>query len=152
MVPPSEVTPKHRLWLFVFDLVQGRTYTPVVFMYRPCPGSAAFSLDMLKAALSKALVPFYPIAGRLGSDSSGRPEIHCTSDGVIFITARADATLDKLENHVPSDELRRMLVPLAEAGNHAGVLAMFQVTPLAATCNGAKHLILVSVLLAMLTS
>jgi shikimate O-hydroxycinnamoyltransferase len=75
---------------------------------------------MMKAALSKALVPFSPIAGRLGSGSSGRPDIHCTSDGAIFVTARADATLDKLENPVPSDELRRMHVPLAEAGNHAG--------------------------------
>jgi shikimate O-hydroxycinnamoyltransferase len=131
MVPPSEATPKHRLWLSIFDLVQGRTHTPLVYFYRPCSGSsAAFSPDILKAALSKALVPFYPLAGRLGSDSTGRPDIHCTGDGVLFVTARADATLDKLDNASPSDELRQLLVPSAEAGDYTGgALLMFQVTP-----------------------
>ncbi|CAD6267271.1 unnamed protein product [Miscanthus lutarioriparius] len=128
MVTPGEATPKHRLWLSIFDLVQSRTHTPLVYLYRACSGSAAFSPDILKAALSKALIPFYPLAGRLGSDSTGRPDIHCTGDGVLFVTARTDATLDKLGNPVPSEELRQMLVPMAEAGDHAGVLAMFQVT------------------------
>ena len=125
MVTPGEATPKHRLWLSIFDLVQSRTHTPLVYLYRACSGSAAFSPDMLKAALSKALVPFYPIAGRLTSDTSGRLEIDCTGDGVLFVTARADATLDELESPAPSDELRRMLVPSAD---HTGALAMFQVT------------------------
>jgi shikimate O-hydroxycinnamoyltransferase len=125
MVTPGEATPKHRLWLSIFDLVQGRTHTPQVYMYHLCPDSAAFSPHILKAALSKALVPFYPIAGRLRSDTSGRLEIDCTGDGVLFVTARADATLDELQSPAPSDELRRMLVPLAD---HTGALAMFQVT------------------------
>ncbi|XP_066357157.1 putrescine hydroxycinnamoyltransferase 1-like [Miscanthus floridulus] len=128
MVTPGEATPKHRLWLSIFDLVQSRTHTPLVYLYRACSGSAAFSPDILKAALSKALVPFYPLAGRLGSDSTGRPDIHCTGDGVLFVTARADATLDKLDNASPSDELRRLLVPSAEGGDHTGALLMFQVT------------------------
>ncbi|CAD6269660.1 unnamed protein product [Miscanthus lutarioriparius] len=125
VVTPGEATPKHRLWLSILDLVQGRTHTPQVYLYHLCPDSAAFSPDMLKAALSKALVPFYPIAGRLRSDTSGRLEIDCTGDGVLFVTARADATLDELESPAPSDELRRMLVPSAD---HTGALAMFQVT------------------------
>jgi len=142
MVTPGEATPKHRLWLSIFDLVQSRTHTPLVYLYRACSGSAAFSPDILKAALSKALVPFYPLAGRLGSDSTGRPDIHCTGDGVLFVTARTDATLDKLDNASPSDELRRLLVPSAEGGDHTGALFMFQVTPLAAACmQRRKHYI-----------
>ncbi|CAD6269662.1 unnamed protein product [Miscanthus lutarioriparius] len=141
------VTPKHRLWLSVFDLVQSRTHTPLIYLYRACSGSAAFSPDILKAALSKALVPFYPLAGRLGSDSTGRPDIHCTGDGVLFVTARADAALDKLDNASPSDELRRLLVPSAEGGDHTGALFMFQVTPIA-----VHHSLSVSPLLATLTS
>ena len=131
MVTPSEAaTPKHGVWLSNLDLLVARSHTPTVYVYRPSPGPAFFSPDVLKAALSKVLVPFYPLAGRLGRDGAGRPEIHCTGDGVLFVTARADATLQDLGGFVPSDELRRMLVPSADGGDdRAGILAMFQVTP-----------------------
>jgi shikimate O-hydroxycinnamoyltransferase len=93
VVTPGEATPKHRLWLSIFNLVQGRTHTPQVYVYHLCPDSAAFSPDILKAALSKVLVPFYPCD----------LEIDCTCDRVLFVTARADATPDELENPAPSD-------------------------------------------------
>ncbi|XP_062220574.1 putrescine hydroxycinnamoyltransferase 1-like [Phragmites australis] len=128
MVTPGEATPKHELWLSNLDLLVARGHTPTVYFYRPSPGSAFISPDVLKAALSKALVPFYPLAGRLAQDGAGRPEIRCTGDGALFVTARADATLDDLGGFGPSDELRRMLVPSADGGDRAGILAMFQVT------------------------
>ena len=131
MVTPSEAaTPKHGVWLSNLDLLVARSHTPTVYVYRPSSGPAFFSPDVLKAALSKVLVPFYPLSGRLGRDGAGRPEIHCTGDGVLFVTARADATLQDLGGFVPSDELRRMLVPSVDGGDdRAGILAMFQVTP-----------------------
>ncbi|KAL6911625.1 hypothetical protein ACP4OV_000430 [Aristida adscensionis] len=130
MVMPAEATPTHGVWLSNLDLLVARGHTPTVYFYRPGPGAAVFSPAVLKAALSKALVPFYPLAGRLAQDGDGRPEIHCTGDGVLFVTARADATLDDLGGFAPSDELRRMLVPSADVGDRAGagILAMFQVT------------------------
>ncbi|KAL6633387.1 hypothetical protein ACP70R_026058 [Stipagrostis hirtigluma subsp. patula] len=128
MVTPGEATPSHGVWLSNLDLLVARGHTPTVYFYRPGPGTAVFSPAVLKAALSKALVPFYPLAGRLAQDGAGRPEIHCTGDGVLFVTARADATLEDLGGFTPSDELRRMLVPSADGGDRAGILAMFQVT------------------------
>ncbi|CAN6233111.1 unnamed protein product [Urochloa humidicola] len=129
VTPASEAaTPKHGVWLSNLDLLVARSHTPTVYVYPPNPDPAFFSPAILKAALSKALVPFYPLAGRLARDAAGRPEIHCSGDGVLFVTARADATLQDLGGFVPSDELRRMLVPSADGGDHAGVLAMFQVT------------------------
>jgi shikimate O-hydroxycinnamoyltransferase len=131
MVKPGEATPKHRLWLSNLDHLVPRSHMTMVFFYRSSPGPASSSPHVLKAALSKALVPFYPLAGRLAADGAGRPEISCTGDGARFVIARSDARLDDMGDLAPSDELRRALVPPAEGGggDHASVvLAMFQVT------------------------
>uniref|UniRef100_A0ACD5ZSF7 Uncharacterized protein n=1 Tax=Avena sativa TaxID=4498 RepID=A0ACD5ZSF7_AVESA len=126
LVKPSEATPEHGVWLSNLDLLVARSLTPTVYIYRPRSDPAFFSPPVLKAALSKALVPFYPLAGRLAQDDAGRPEIRCSGEGVLFVTARADATLDDLGDFAPSDELRRTLVPTA--GATGTFLAMFQVT------------------------
>uniref|UniRef100_A0A0E0L8Q5 Uncharacterized protein n=1 Tax=Oryza punctata TaxID=4537 RepID=A0A0E0L8Q5_ORYPU len=127
MVTAGEATPEHSIWLSNLDLLVARSHTPTVYVYRRTGSDAAFfSPDVLKAALSKALVPFYPLAGRLSQDSTGRPEISCTGEGVLFVTARSDTTVDDLGDLAPSDELRRMLVPEADDG--VALLAMFQVT------------------------
>ncbi|XP_040381182.1 putrescine hydroxycinnamoyltransferase 1-like [Oryza brachyantha] len=134
MVTPGEATPGHAIWLSNLDLLVARSHTPTVYVYRPTASddpASFFSPDVLKAALSKALVLFYPLAGRLAQDSAGRPEISCTGEGVLFVTARSGAAVDDLGDFAPSDELRRMLVPMADdasGGGLAGVLAMIQVT------------------------
>ncbi|CAN6245795.1 unnamed protein product [Urochloa humidicola] len=130
VTPASEAaTPKHGVWLSNLDLLVARSHTPTVYVYPSNPDPGFFSPAILKVALSKALVPFYPLAGRLAQDCAGRPEIHCTGDGVLFLAARADAALQDLGGFVPSDELGRMLVPsAADGGDRAGILAMFQVT------------------------
>ncbi|OEL16194.1 Shikimate O-hydroxycinnamoyltransferase [Dichanthelium oligosanthes] len=130
MVKPAEATPKHRLWLSNLDLLVVRRHVNAVRFYRRgvSDGPAFFSPDVLKDALSKALVPFYPLAGRLAQDSTDRLEIHCTGDGVLFVTALTDATIDDIAGSNLSDELQRMLVPSLEDGDRAGILAMFQVT------------------------
>ncbi|KAF8730130.1 hypothetical protein HU200_017101 [Digitaria exilis] len=130
VTPSSPATPKHGIWLSNLDLLVARSHTPTVYVCRPSsdPDPAFFAPDVLKAALAKALVPFYPLAGRLARDGDGRLEIHCTGDGALFVTARSDAPLpDDLAGLVPSGELRRKLVPSAD--DLAGIiLAMFQVT------------------------
>ncbi|CAO2147235.1 unnamed protein product [Urochloa humidicola] len=128
VTPPSGATPPTQaLWLSNLDHMF-REYNPMVFVYRPPSRHGQkddfFSPQALKVALSKALVPFYPLAGRLVPDGAGRMEIHCTGDGVLFVTARTDASLDDMGDLAPSDQLRRMLVPSSEAG----VLVMLQLT------------------------
>ncbi|OAY65186.1 Shikimate O-hydroxycinnamoyltransferase [Ananas comosus] len=61
LVAPSEETPKHGLWLSNLDLAAARGHTPTVYFYRPSGDHNFFSVEAVKAALSKALVPFYPL-------------------------------------------------------------------------------------------
>lgn len=75
MVQPAEETPRRGLWNSNVDLVVPRFHTPSVYFYRPTGASNFFDAKVLKGALSKALVPFYPMAGRLRRDDDGRIEI-----------------------------------------------------------------------------
>jgi hypothetical protein len=90
-------------------------------LYRSASASGAGAVDddffdvaRLKAALAKALVAFYPLAGRLGVDTDGRPQIDCAGQGVFFVVAHSALTADELSRFQPSPELKRLFVPRVE--------------------------------------
>ncbi|CAO2148514.1 unnamed protein product [Urochloa humidicola] len=115
-VAPSEPTPRKGLWVSSLDVLMakiGHTRTFYLF-HRNDAASDFFDVTQLKAALAKALVPFYPLAGRLGADSNGRLEIDCNCEGALFVVARSDITIDEIKDVKPSPELRRHLVPRIE--------------------------------------
>ncbi|KAK7305496.1 hypothetical protein VNO77_43402 [Canavalia gladiata] len=51
---------------------------------------------VIKEALSKALVYYYPLAGRLVKHSDGKLRINCSEDGVPFLEANANCHLSSL--------------------------------------------------------
>ncbi|KAK1620401.1 hypothetical protein QYE76_025918 [Lolium multiflorum] len=117
IVTPSEETPSHGLWLSPLDLMMvNRGHTPNVYFYRYASSSGVvddnfFDVARLKAAMAKALVNFYPLAGRLGVDGDGRAEIECAGKGAYFVVARSDLTVDDFSNCQPSLELKRLFIP-----------------------------------------
>lgn len=115
MVSPSSPTPQHRLWNSNLDLVVPRFHTPSVYFYRPgLTSTDFFDAEKLKSALGKALVPFYPMAGRLARDEDGRIEINCNAEGVLFVEAEApDTMVDDFGDFAPTMELKR-LIPAVE--------------------------------------
>ncbi|XP_051183527.1 putrescine hydroxycinnamoyltransferase 1 [Lolium perenne] len=130
LVAPSEQTPRHGLWLSNFDVTAARTHTALVYYYpAPAPTTGFFSPDRLRAALAKALVPFYPLAGRLGRDEDGRLQVDCHGEGALFVVATADcAGEDIFGNFVPSPKIRQAFVPVVPSGEPPCVMSMFQVT------------------------
>ena len=128
MVVPCEETPKHKLWLSNLDLTLGlRDHTPIFYLYRPNGSSDFFAVETLKAALSKALVHFYPLAGRLEIGIDGRIELDCTGDGALFNVVRSEASVDEFGGFVPSQEMRQVLLPTVESSEPPCTILLIQV-------------------------
>jgi shikimate O-hydroxycinnamoyltransferase len=129
MVVPAEETPAGAVWLSNLDLGARRGYTPTVYFYRTTGKPEFFEAEAVKESLARALVAFYPLAGRLGLDADGRVQIDCTAEGAVFVSTRSDYALDDLLN-----EMRDLLVPATPAPNPPCALLFAQVTYL--SCGG----------------
>ncbi|KAI4306475.1 hypothetical protein L6164_029749 [Bauhinia variegata] len=93
IVTPSEPTPARVLALSSLDSQLFLRFTiEYLFVYEPCPfldqGATA---ACLKAALARALVPYYPFAGRVRSRPDGSClEVLCRAQGALFVEAFSD--------------------------------------------------------------
>lgn len=106
LVCPAQETPKRTLLLSDLDLVVPAAYVFLVYFYRrPKDSSNFFEAGLLKNALSNALVPFYPLAGRLGKDENGRIQILCNQKGVLFAEAEASCFIDDFGDFSHSTKL-----------------------------------------------
>ncbi|EAZ41855.1 hypothetical protein OsJ_26400 [Oryza sativa Japonica Group] len=117
-VQPSKMLPRQALWLSPLDIIKAsRGHTPLVHFYQHGDDAAAdfFDVGGLKKAMAKALVAFYPFAGRLTTDADGRPSIDCNNEGVLFVVARSEQlTVDAFSNLKSLPELRRLFIPCIE--------------------------------------
>ncbi|XP_024156676.1 shikimate O-hydroxycinnamoyltransferase [Rosa chinensis] len=124
VVRPAAATPRQSLWLSNMDLVQRTTHTPLVYFYKPSDiagagkGNNFFDMRVLKDALSKALVPFYPLAGRLrqkkDKGENGRIEIDCNAEGALFAVADSSFCIDDFGDFAPTPEFERGLIPTVD--------------------------------------
>ncbi|KAE8735220.1 Shikimate O-hydroxycinnamoyltransferase [Hibiscus syriacus] len=94
MVTPCQDTPRTSLWVSNIDLVMIPYHISLVYFYKSNGSSGFFDTKVLREALSKVLVSFYPYAGRLGYDQNGRLEIVCNAEGVLFSVAETSSVMD----------------------------------------------------------
>ncbi|CAL8990554.1 unnamed protein product [Prunus brigantina] len=107
VLKPSTPTLQGTLALSEWDQVGTITHVPTIYFYKPDQTFAAQPdtiANILKDSLSRALVPFYPLAGRLLWIGGGRLELHCNDMGVPFIEAESDSKLDDFGDFSPSPE------------------------------------------------
>ncbi|WVZ00600.1 hypothetical protein V8G54_026669 [Vigna mungo] len=110
MVQPAEATPRKVLWNSDLDLLVGNYHTPSVYFYNPNGASNFFHSNILKEALSKTLVLFYPMAARLRHGHDHRVEIYCNGQGVLFVEAHATVAMD----HFTQNLHHRNLIPTVD--------------------------------------
>lgn len=111
MIQPADETPKHSLRSTALDLLSRAAHVPGLFFFRqgqPNVSSNFFEAGLLKEALSKVLVPFYPMAGRLGRDENGRIEIKCNGEGILLVEAETNCVLDDLGDFESAIELQKL--------------------------------------------
>ncbi|GLT31786.1 hypothetical protein SLA2020_064950 [Shorea laevis] len=115
LVTPFDETPSGILDLSAIDkILVLRCYARTLHVYKHGGAEAAASI---REALSKALVPYYPLAGRLKhSDQGGDVHLECTGEGAWFVEASTDSTLDTVNYFdnvlsIPHDELLPDQVP-----------------------------------------
>ncbi|KAB1217639.1 Taxadien-5-alpha-ol O-acetyltransferase [Morella rubra] len=93
LVTPFEPTPARVLTLSAIDSQLFLRFTiEYLLVYRARPGlDHGVTTARLKAALAKALVPYYPLAGRVRAKPDGSSlEVVCRAQGALFIEAFSD--------------------------------------------------------------
>ncbi|KAF5806895.1 putative quinate O-hydroxycinnamoyltransferase [Helianthus annuus] len=129
MVRPAKETPSKKLWISSLDLMAPNYHTPVVYFYRPNGAVNFFDTKVMKDALSRALVAFYPMAGRFVQDQDGRVEIDCQGQGALFFEAESNGVVDDFGDFAPQMKFLK-LVPMVDysLGNESYPLLVLQVT------------------------
>ncbi|XP_004506141.1 tetrahydroanabasine acetyltransferase-like [Cicer arietinum] len=100
IVKPSMPTPSHILSLSTIDNDPNiNILCQTIYVYKANLDSPNDQKDpscVLKEALSKALVYYYPLAGKLTTFHDGKLGINCNGDGVPFLEANANCELSSL--------------------------------------------------------
>ncbi|PIN21793.1 Omega-hydroxypalmitate O-feruloyl transferase [Handroanthus impetiginosus] len=100
LIPPSEPTPNHILHLSSVDSQLFVRFTfEYLLVYKPRNGlDRAAITDSLKSALGRALVPYYPLAGRVRNRADGLGlEVVCRAQGAVFIHSVSDSTVSEFD-------------------------------------------------------
>ncbi|KAF7131690.1 hypothetical protein RHSIM_Rhsim09G0031400 [Rhododendron simsii] len=102
IVPPAEDTTKKGTLYFLSNLDYNfPCKVRSVYLFKPSKNiegnvEGEVLVEVIKNALSKALVIYYPVAGRLTFDSEGRMAVDCTDEGAVFVEAEAGCTLEEI--------------------------------------------------------
>ncbi|XP_016169574.1 13-hydroxylupanine O-tigloyltransferase-like [Arachis ipaensis] len=136
LVPPAGPTPHELKLLSDIDDQQGlRIHYAAVHIFPFNPSMAGKDpAHVIREALSKALVFYYPLAGRLREGPKGKLMVDCTGEGVLFIQAEAYVTLDHfgVDPLPPFPCFHELLydVPFSNDGIVNSPLLLIQVTQL----------------------
>ncbi|KAK7316335.1 hypothetical protein VNO77_35295 [Canavalia gladiata] len=139
LVAPAKATPGEVKLLSDIDDQEGlRFQIPVIQFYRHDPSNARKDpVEVIRKALAKTLVFYYPFAGRLREGPGRKLMVDCTGEGVLFIEADADVTLNQFGDALqpPFPCLEELLYDVPGSGDVLNTpLLLIQVTRL--KCGG----------------
>ncbi|KAK8542872.1 hypothetical protein V6N13_136576 [Hibiscus sabdariffa] len=96
-VAPAKSTPREQKLLSdIDDQPSLRFHVPFVHFYGQEPSmEGKHPAEVIRTALAETLVLYYPFAGRLREGANGKLIVDCNGEGVLFIKADADVTLEQ---------------------------------------------------------
>ncbi|XP_051123925.1 stemmadenine O-acetyltransferase-like [Andrographis paniculata] len=130
IIKPSSETPRHlrNLKLSYLDQIVITAYTPIIFFYEALESKILIETNHscisrhLQQSLANTLASFYPLAGRIKTNSL----VECNDAGVDFIEARAHARLtDFVHGH--DVEVLKKLLP-RDPSDFNGTLVLVKLT------------------------
>jgi len=133
LVAPAAPTPRELKRLSVFDEQDSMRFqiSNLHFYRRDESMGGKDPVRVIQEALAKALVPYYPFAGRLREHDGCKLAVDCTGEGVLFVEADADVGLEHFGDPVlpPFPCLEELIfdVPGSSAILNSPLL-LFQVT------------------------
>ncbi|KAJ0735817.1 putative benzyl alcohol O-benzoyltransferase [Helianthus annuus] len=103
LIVPAKPTPRELKPLSDIDDQEAlRIQMPVILVYRSNPKMRNKNpASVIREALAKLLVFYYPFAGRLKEGPAGKLMVDCSAEGVLFIEAEADVTLSQIGDALP---------------------------------------------------
>ncbi|KZV34328.1 spermidine hydroxycinnamoyl transferase [Dorcoceras hygrometricum] len=112
LVQPAEPTWNGPMPLTELDQTGVLAHIPTIYFYRPSRTWLTQKdtiFTTLKTSLSRILVHFYPLAGRLRWLDGARLVLDCNGKGVQLIEAETDADLDILGDFSPSPHFHHLI-------------------------------------------
>ncbi|KAL0451285.1 UNVERIFIED_CONTAM: Spermidine hydroxycinnamoyl transferase [Sesamum latifolium] len=112
IVRPAEPTPDEILYLNAGDQIKDIYHTPTIYFYKHSEAlDAGDAILRLKDSLSKALVLFYPLAGRLNwaAEGGSRVELHCNGKGVPIFEAESESKVEDFGDFTPTPAIQALI-------------------------------------------
>nr|UQZ10112.1 BAHD104 [Lavandula angustifolia] len=114
LISPAEPTPYGFKYLSDIDDQDCLRFRfPLIFFYREnISMKGKDPIKIIRDAVAKALVFYYPFAGRLRECGSRKLVVDCTGEGVVFVEADADVMLQQFGDalHPPFPNLEKLLL------------------------------------------
>ncbi|KAJ0084744.1 hypothetical protein Patl1_29404 [Pistacia atlantica] len=141
LISPAAPTPQEFKKLSDIDDQEGlKFHVPSLFFYENSPSPSLegkYPVKVIREALSKALVFYYPLAGRLREGDNRKLLVDCNGEGILFTEADANVKLEHFgdEIQVPCPYLDQLLYNVPGSDGTLGCpLLLIQVTRL--LCGG----------------
>ncbi|KAK4486274.1 hypothetical protein RD792_008944 [Penstemon davidsonii] len=129
LIVPDKPTPNEIKPLSDIDDHESlRFLVPIIFFYPSTTGKSSHDpVHVIRKGLGKALVFYYPFAGRIFEGADRKLMVNCNSQGVVFLEANANIKIEQLGHGIfpPCPYMDDFLCTAPDSGGIIGCPLLF---------------------------